>query len=225
MPPFTSIISYSGSASYYCLLFILLCSDQIIADRRKEQQQLSKRGPKKVGTADRAVATGRAKRDAVANARRGITETKKPDPMAVEREVYRQSRQTETAKENKEKKATGGRIAPNSTARRNRNKKEAHQGGAAPAFVVAQAPSRKVVSAAVAAMKKEGYVVPQGMQVVINVVPRPPPAGKPAAKPAAKPPAKKPQNNGNNNGGNSNNQGNRPTGSARPNNRRGNRKS
>jgi hypothetical protein len=209
-----------------CLLLLFVAcsaSDQIIADRRKEQQQLSKRGPKKVGTADRAVATGRAKRDAAANARRGITETKKPDPMAVEREVYRQSRQTEAAKEKRETKATGGRIAPNSTSRRNRKKKDASQGGTAPVF---QAPSKKVVAAAVVAMKNEGYVVPQGMQVVINIVPRPQPAAKPAAKPATKSPPKKPQNSGNSNGGNSNNQGNKPTGNGRPNNRRvGNRKS
>ena len=132
----------------------------MIRDRRKEQQQASKRGPKKASVSDRAVGSGRAKRDAAMKARRGITETKKPDAMAVEREVYRQSRQSAVAQEKKEKKATGGRLPPNSTNRRNQKKRDE-----------SMQPSRKVVAAAVAAMKKEGYKVPEGHRVVITVAP------------------------------------------------------
>ena len=153
-----------NGSQFYCFAQYVLDSfiDQMIKDRRKEQSQASKRGPKKTATSDRAVGSGRAKREAAMKARRGMTETKKPDKMAVEREVYRQSRRTATAKEKKEQKATGGRLPPNSTARRDQKKKEE-----------TFQPTKKMVAAAVAAMKKEGYKVPRGHRVVITVSPTP----------------------------------------------------
>ena len=138
----------------------------MIKERRNEQKRGSKRGPKKTAAVDKAVGAGRAKREAAIKARRGLAESKKPSAMEVEREVYRQSRQRASTKAKNEKKATNGRIAPDSTGRRARKKKEEETKA-----VFGVQPSKKAVAAAVSAMKKEGFKIPEGMQVVITVAP------------------------------------------------------
>jgi hypothetical protein len=140
----------------------------MIQDRRKDQQQESRRGPKKVSTSDRSIATGRAKRTAAVNARRGMTESKKPQAMEIEREVYRQSRTTQKTKENQQQKATGGRLAPNASANR-RAKKEAPIAAAKGAN--RRPPSKKIVQVGIKAMKTAGYEVPEGQKLVISLAP------------------------------------------------------
>mmetsp|Transcript_55997 Transcript_55997/g.135477 ORF Transcript_55997/g.135477 Transcript_55997/m.135477 type:complete len:253 (+) Transcript_55997:185-943(+) len=174
--------------------------DEMIADRRKDQVKASKgRGAAKTGkasTADRSVATGRAKREAAMKARRGIAESKKPSPMEVEKEVYRQSRKTATAKKNSERKSTGGRIAPNSSLREKKNSSnkakgqskksppQQHDASTVAVFGV-KTPSKKAVEAAVAGMKSAGIQIPPGHMVSITFVPvsvpaasKPDPRGK-----------------------------------------------
>mmetsp|Transcript_55993 Transcript_55993/g.135460 ORF Transcript_55993/g.135460 Transcript_55993/m.135460 type:complete len:241 (+) Transcript_55993:594-1316(+) len=174
--------------------------DEMIADRRKDQVKASKgRGAAKAGkasTADRSVATGRAKREAAMKARRGIAESKKPSPMEVEKEVYRQSRKTATAKKNSERKSAGGRIAPNSSLRDKKNSsnkakgqskkspQQQHDVGTVAVFGV-KTPSKKAVEAAVAGMKSAGIQIPPGHMVSITFVPvsvpaasKPDPRGK-----------------------------------------------
>jgi hypothetical protein len=80
----------------------------MIKERRKEQ--VKPKPLKKASNADRSIATGRAKRDVAAKARRGLAQDKKPNAMDVERETYRQARKTDNAKKAREKKATGGRT-------------------------------------------------------------------------------------------------------------------
>jgi hypothetical protein len=139
----------------------------MIKERRKEQ--VKPRAPKKASNADRSVATGRAKRDAAATARRGLAQEKKPNAMDVERETYRQARKTDNAKKAREKKATGGRTLPDPTPRALRRKKGAVDPPAA--IFGGRVPSRKQVEAAVKGMEAAGFKVPQGHQVMVTFVP------------------------------------------------------
>ena len=148
--------------------FVFFFSDEMIHDRRKEQQKASKRGPKKASNADRSIATGKAKREAAMKARRGLSQTKKPNAMEVEREVYRQSRKSATAKKKVEKKATGGRIAPNSSLR---SKKKKAKVDPPAAIFGGRTPSKKAVEAAVKGMKEAGFQIPAGHQLVMTFVP------------------------------------------------------
>jgi hypothetical protein len=160
----------------------------MIADRRKEQQKSSKRGPKKPSTADRSIATGKANREAAAKARRGLAPTKKPNAMDVERETYRQSRKTAAAKTRTEKKASGGRLPPNRDAKPTNkgDRKPAAKGQQQPppAIFGGRVPSKKQVEAAIKGMESIGQPVPPGHQVVLTFVPvvtappKPDPKGK-----------------------------------------------
>jgi hypothetical protein len=156
----------------------------MIADRRKEQVKSAKKTtPKKTATVDRSVATGRAKRNAAVNARRGMTQQKKPSAMEVDREVYRQSRKTAVAKKNDDKKAYGGRLPPNSSVRDVKKKGGPAGGGgkkpfgaAAPTGAAAsvmggRTPSKKQVEAAIQAMANIGQPIPPGHQLVLTFVP------------------------------------------------------
>jgi hypothetical protein len=152
----------------------------MIADRRKDQQKNARKGAKKASTTDRSIATGRAKRDAATKARRGLSEQTKPSAMEVDREVYRQSRKTAVAKKMAEKKASGGRLPPNSSLR---DTKAKHKGtaagkkthppptGAAASVVGGKTPSKKQVEAAIIAMTDIGQPVPAGHQLVLTFVP------------------------------------------------------
>lgn len=151
----------------------MLILDEMIEERRKEQQKASKRGPKKASNADRSMATGRAKRDAATKARRGLTPNKKPNAMDVEREVDRQSRKTAAAKKKSQKKATGGRIAPDSTLRDKKKKKVAGKRDPPAPVFGGRMPSKKAVEAAVKGMEQAGFKVPTGHQVVMTFIPIP----------------------------------------------------
>jgi hypothetical protein len=176
----------------------------MIADRRKDQAKASKgRGTKKASAADRTVATGRAKRDAAMKARRGMAQSNKPTPMEVEKEVYRQSRKTATAKKNSERKATVGRLPPNSSLRetnKNKGQKKTPPASSTAASSVAvfgvKTPSKKAVEAAVAGMTSAGIQIPAGHMVSITFVPV---AGGVTGPPKPDPKGKKktpPQNGG-----------------------------
>ena len=148
----------------------------MIADRRKDQQKAAKKATnKKASTTDRSIATGRAKRDAAMKARRGMTQDKKPSAMQVEKEVYRQSRKTATAKSRAEQKASGGRLPPNSSLREKKGKKGAAAAGKKQAAAVAvtggRVPSKKQVAAAVQAVQNCGQPIPDGHQLVLTFVP------------------------------------------------------
>mmetsp|Transcript_17342 Transcript_17342/g.24365 ORF Transcript_17342/g.24365 Transcript_17342/m.24365 type:complete len:258 (+) Transcript_17342:168-941(+) len=105
--------------------------DEMIKQRRKEQQSKSRKGAagRAPSTADRVTGANKAKRAAAVKARRGMpsagtktggtnnktTTTKnkpKPSAMDVEREVYRQSRKTAKSKESSLRKKSGGRLPP-----------------------------------------------------------------------------------------------------------------
>ena len=199
----------------------------MIADRRKEQVKASKgRGAAKAGkasTADRSVATGRAKREAAMKARRGMADSKKPSPMEVEKEVYRQSRKTASAKKHSERKSTGGRIAPNSSLREKKNSSnkskgqskksppQQHDASAVAVFGV-KTPSKKAVEAAVAGMKSAGIQIPPGHMVSITFVPVSAPA---ASKPDPKGKKKNANQKGGGGGAGNGNKGNGKKGTGR----------
>jgi hypothetical protein len=156
----------------------------MIADRRKDQQKAAKKGNKKTATtSDRSIATGKAKRDAAMNARRGMTQEKKPSAMEVEREVYRQSRKTAASKNRAEQKASGGRLPPNPSLRKGKKgagagaaagaasgKKQAPT-AAAVAVTAGRIPSKKQIEAAVQAVQNCGQPIPDGHQLVLTFVP------------------------------------------------------
>lgn len=152
----------------------------MIADRRKDQQKNIRKGAKKPSTTDRSIATGRAKRDAAMKGRRGLSEQTKPSAMEVDREIYRQSRKTAVAKKISEKKASGGRLPPNSSFRDTKTKHNGtaakkmtpqHPTGAAASVVGGKTPSKKQVEAAIIAMTDIGQPVPAGHQLVLTFVP------------------------------------------------------
>lgn len=145
----------------------------MIEDRRKKQAKDSKRTPKKASTADRSIATGKAKRAAAMKAKRGLTPTKAPTAMEIEREVYRQSRKTDNAKKKKENKATGGRIAPDSTARNKKKKEKKATGKVDPPAAIfgGRAPPKKAIEAAIKGMEGAGFKIPKGHQMMMTFVP------------------------------------------------------
>ncbi len=179
-----------GSTQYFYLIILSLVTvldknsdtDDIIADRRKEQSKAlsgkkdppakkSTRAAKKTAIADRSVATGRAKRAAAARARRGLTETKKPSAMEVEKEVYRQSRKTAAAKKASEKKATKGRVPPNSSLREKNNPKKPSNDPSG--TLVGRMPQQKQIKAAIQGMEIAGCPMPAGYQLVMQFAPMP----------------------------------------------------
>ncbi len=160
----------------------------MIASRRKEQIK-SKRTSGRVSAADRSLGAGRAKRDAAVAARRGIRQSSgnaasgdakaKPTAMEVEREVYRQSRQTAQTQARAMNRASRGRISADT-----RNTEAGRRGGGrrrAPASTTTAAtgvalpnprpPSKKAVNAAIAAMQQNGFQVPSNMQMLITFAP------------------------------------------------------
>jgi hypothetical protein len=141
----------------------------MIKERRKDQQKASKRAPKKATNSDRSIATGRAKREAAVKANRGLSQTKKPNAMEVEREVYRQSRKTAVAKKNNDKKATTGRIAPDSSLRD--KKKKAKKIDPPAAIFGGRTPSKKAVEAAIKGMESAGFRIPEGHQLMMTFIP------------------------------------------------------
>lgn len=159
--------------------------DEIIADRRKEQTKAGKNKTrnsardKKNALADRSVATGRAKRAAATRARRSLSasEDKKPSAMEVEKEVYRQSRKTAVAKKRAEKKATGGRLAPNSSLREKKNTRKIANNKAknsvedTPGLLQGRLPKQGQIKAAIRGMEEAGCPVPEGFQLVMQFSP------------------------------------------------------
>jgi hypothetical protein len=123
----------------------------MIKDRRTDQVKESKRAPKKSSNSDRSIATGRAKREAATKVRRGIIQDKKPSAVEIEREVYRQNRTTASAKKKTQKKATGGRLAPDSSLRS--NKKKPVKASSPAAVFGGRVPPKKAVEAAVKGME------------------------------------------------------------------------
>ena len=144
----------------------------MIKERRKDQKTASRKAPKKASNADRSIATGRAKREAAMKAKRGLAQSKKPNAMDVEREVYRQSRQTAKARKANEKKQTHGRVAPNSSLRDKKAKGKKKNDPPAAVFG-GRTPSKKAVEAAIKGMEAAGFQVPKGHQVMMTFIPTP----------------------------------------------------
>lgn len=143
----------------------------MIKERRKDQKAASRKPPKKASNADRSIATGRVKREAAMKAKRGLAQSKKPNPMEVEREVYRQSRKTAAAKKANEKKQSHGRVAPNSSLREKKGKGKKSDPPAA--VFGGRTPSKKAVEAAIKGMEAAGFKVPKGHQVMMTFIPTP----------------------------------------------------
>lgn len=76
--------------------------------------------------------------------------------MEIEREVSRQARKTNNAKKKTEKKATGGRVAPNSSLR---TKKKTKVKETPAAVFGGKTPPKKAVEAAVKGMEGKNAIV------------------------------------------------------------------
>jgi hypothetical protein len=182
----------------YALLTVLplfIPPDDMIKSRRKEQGRpprraaaSRRRGNTKATSSDRAVGTGKAKRDALVNFRRGRTTTNKPTPMDIEREVYRQTRKTAKQQQQQQQFSNKKKDIPNKSGarpakrvadqkvkakmakqRKQQAKGKQQQGKSA----VPAGPSKKAVKAAVNAMSEKGFSIPSGMQMVISFAPAP----------------------------------------------------
>lgn len=132
--------------------------------------------------------------------------------MEVDKQVKRQTEQSAKEKANQEKKATKGRIAPDSTvsSKKKKNKKKKTTPTVPAPIFAGRTPPKKAIEAAVKGMETAGFKVPQGHTVVMTyvpvVVPTPPAAAPaPKAKETNKPdgngkkttaPKKKPANKG-----------------------------
>lgn len=185
----------------YIFTFLSSILDDMIEARRKEQKKEIKRGPKKATAVERSVATGHAKREAAAKARRGLTQEKKPTKAEIEKEVNRQTQKTAAQKKKKEQKQTQGRIAPDSTGRNKakRDRKKADP-PAAQAVFGGRAPPKKAIEAAIKGMESAGFTIPAGHQMVMTFVPFAV-APAPTPKGGGKKPNQGAQGKNNNNGG------------------------
>lgn len=108
--------------------------------------------------------------------------------MEIEREVYRQTRKTANSKKRSEKKATSGKIAPDSSLRDKKKKKQAEK-NASPAVFGGKTPPKKAIEAAMKGMKDAGFKIPAGHQLVMTFIPFAPidqKAGKKTEKKQAK---------------------------------------
>ncbi len=126
--------------------------------------------------------------------RRGLSDTKKPTAMEVEKQVKRQTEQSAKEKSINEKKATKGRIAPDSAAR-SKKKKAKKTDPPAPIFG-GRTPPKKAIEAAVKGMETAGFKVPQGHTVVMTYVPVIVPATTAKAPMPAPKETKKPEGKG-----------------------------
>ena len=216
----------NGTARLYCPLtnctFNLHSLDDMIKNRRSVTPKATAR---KVSTADKAVAKGKAARNAGANARRGITKENKPTAMEVEREITRQSKMSVNNRAGNQKKETQPAKVAQRTRRvadvkikvkndvqkqqtkQNNQKNNNNPISPPPTWIggTRRPPSAKAVTAAVSAMQANGFKVPKGMQMVISFAPAPDAYPAPTlAKTTHKKtePKKNNANNGNNAQGN-----------------------
>jgi len=216
--------------------------DDIISDRRKEQAKASsgrsvKDGKaatntrnnakeKKKAVADRSVATGRAKRAAAQRARRGLSDAgdKKPSAMEVEKEVYRQSRRSNAAKKTADKKASNGRLPPNSSLREKKNGRNTakktnnkQNDSDPPGVLFGRMPKGIQMKAAVQGMYDAGCPVPEGFQLVMQFAPKEPKenTGKGKGNQSNNNNNRNNNSNNRNNSNNNNNNGNQKSGGRR----------
>lgn len=117
--------------------------------------------------------------------RRGLSETKKPSAMEVDKQIKRQTEQSAKEKANQEKKATKGRIAPDSTAlsKKKKNKKKKDTTTTPAPIFSGRTPPKKAIEAAVKGMETAGFKVPDGHTVVMTYVPVVVPAAAAASAP------------------------------------------
>ena len=199
----------------------------MIKNRRKERPRnaASSRRNTKTTASARAIGTGKAKRDAMVNFRRGITETNKPSAMDIEREVYRQTRKTAPRQQARggkqgpskgngrpEKRMADIKVKAKMTKQRNQQQKQQQQQNprkqthamSPPAWVggTRRPPSKKAVQAAVQAMGNKGFQIPKGMQMVISFAPAP------EANPTKDTPKQNKKGGGNSNNNKGGNRGN-----------------
>ena len=171
----------------------------MISSRRK--------AAKKEKTADVSVAAGRAKRKAAQDAKRGISSSGKASKMQIDKEVKKQEVKTAKTKAKKikedNKKGVTAKLPPKLKQEARQNQREINKivksassltktaNAVAATPMHGKAPSKKAVSAAVQAMKKEGFTIPEGLQMVITFAP------KEATQRAIQNTSKQPPNKGN----------------------------
>lgn len=152
----------------------------MIASRRN-QSRTATEAPKKISNVDRSIATSRAKRSAAMAARRGLSATPKATKMEIEQEVTKQANKTaiKKARQQQVQGDQGGTQKLNGIARAQQRRQErsirndAKQASAAtsstrkkvgmPGAVVALPPPKRAVTAAVNAMEKTGFHIPEGL--------------------------------------------------------------
>ena len=182
--------------TFSCFLYFLVCSDDMIANRRKQEKEKSKAKtgiPKGASNTDKAIATSRAKRSAALDARRGITKSSKPTKAQVEKEIDKQVAKR-TEKEQQTKKRVDVNADPSTKAEQRRQRRELARSGAATIVsgsgkkvvgTLGRPPSKKAIRAAVDAMAEKGFKIPEGYRMVISFAPEETPDiedSKPAAK-------------------------------------------
>mmetsp|Transcript_7865 Transcript_7865/g.18977 ORF Transcript_7865/g.18977 Transcript_7865/m.18977 type:complete len:250 (-) Transcript_7865:514-1263(-) len=142
--------------------------------------------------------------------------------MEIDKEVYRQARKTTVAKKKAEKKASNGRVAPNSSLR-NRNNKNVNNKTAnnnnsktkiatdqSQSIVFGRMPQKKQIAAALKGMEAAGCPIPEGHQLVMQFAPSVTPQ-KPAKAQKNNSNNKNNNTKSNNNNNNNNKKNNRAT--------------
>jgi len=149
----------------------------MIANRRKEETKKTKAVgvPKKGSTIDQVVGRSRAKRNAAMAARRGLASSGKATAMEIEQQIKKQENKTAAAKLKKQKKGKQQRLPvdPKERAEERRKIREAkktltvgvNKGKKQSVTISSNPPPKRAVAAAVHAMEKTGYSIPQGMFV------------------------------------------------------------
>lgn len=203
---------------------------------KKTQREAAK--SKKPTNAQKAVGSGKAKRNAKLANKRGISNDTKATPMEVEREVYRQQRtgggrggggggngrtrsetqprRSERNRNNKQNQNQNRSVADRNVKAKNKKQREQQQQQTQKQkqkqqnVVTPAPPTKKAMKAAMNALKDTGYVAPRGMKMVVSFV-----DGNTAKNTNSKPQGNKNQqkkqiktNNNNNNNGGNGNRNN-----------------
>lgn len=139
--------------------------DELISSRRKDNRRTNPKRKVKVSEKSksivaRSIGQGKAKRQAQVNARRNSQKNTKPEQADINKEVNRQVSQDKANNSVRRRRNRRGVVVPNLTAKQTKQNS-------------VKTPTKKAVSAAVKAMKENGFQPPEGMQMVISFAPAP----------------------------------------------------
>jgi hypothetical protein len=162
-------------------------------------QSAAEKQQQKPTNVQKSVGSNKAKRNAKVSSKRGVSDTSKPTPMEIEREVYRQSRTGGKSKKdsdstprrsrriqaNQKKNVKEGRVGGKTRSSnksladqkikqkniaRQRKQGQQQQANKNKAKEEVVKPPKKAIGVAKKAMQEAGFVPPKGMKMVVSFV-------------------------------------------------------